>query len=66
MPEKKTKHYTAEFKELAAKLAVESNLQISTTASELGMQKNIPHAGYTIYRLWQHVYHINDNVRINQ
>ena len=50
MPEKKTTHYPAEFKESAVKLAVESNLLISTTARKLGMKKKhpIPHAEYTI------------------
>ena len=43
MSEKKTKTYTAEFKESAVKLAVESDQPVSTTAKELGVNVNTLH-----------------------
>ena len=53
MSEKKIKHYTAEFKESAVKLAVESDLAINTTARELGMKEN------TLYN-WVNHFHKSD------
>ena len=37
MPNKKTKNYTAEFKEAAIKLVTESNQSLSETAKDLGI-----------------------------
>ena len=37
---KQSKEYTAEFRESAVKLAVESNQSITKTAEELGVNKN--------------------------
>ena len=43
MSEKKTKSYTAEFKESAVKLAVESDQPATVTARELGVNVNTLH-----------------------
>lgn len=43
MSEKKTKTYTAEFKESAVKLAVESSQPVTVTARELGVNVNTLH-----------------------
>ncbi|MCG8453263.1 MAG: transposase [Spirochaetales bacterium] len=43
MSEKKTKSYTAEFKESAVKLAVESDQPVTVTARELGVNVNTLH-----------------------
>ncbi len=43
MSEKKTKSYTAEFKESAVKLAVESDQPVSATAKDLGVNVNTLH-----------------------
>lgn len=43
MSEKKTKYYTAEFKESAVKLAVESDQPVTVTARELGVNVNTLH-----------------------
>ena len=43
MSEKKSKTYTAEFKESAVKLAVESDQPVTETASELGVNVNTLH-----------------------
>jgi len=43
MTEKKTKNYTAEFKESAVKLAVESDQSVAATAKELGVNVNTLH-----------------------
>ena len=41
--EKKQNHYTAEFKESAVKLAVESDQSVTKIAEELGVNKNTLH-----------------------
>jgi transposase len=38
--QKKQNHYTAEFRESAVKLAIESDQAVSKTAEELGVNKN--------------------------
>ena len=43
MSEKKVKTYTAEFKESAVKLAVESDLPVTDTARDLGVNANTLH-----------------------
>ena len=43
MTERKSKNYTAEFKEAAVKLAVESAQSITATAKELGVNVNTLH-----------------------
>ncbi len=43
MSEKKTKSYTAKFKESAVKLAVESDQPVSATAKDLGVNVNTLH-----------------------
>ncbi len=43
MSEKKTKTYTAEFKESAVKLAVESDKPVTETARELEVNANTLH-----------------------
>ena len=40
---KKPNHYTAEFKESAVKLAIESDQPVSRTADELGINMNTLH-----------------------
>ena len=49
MPEKKSKNYTAEFKESAVKLAVESDQPVVTTARELGVNVNTLHTWIAKY-----------------
>ena len=41
--QKKPNHYTAEFKESAVKLAIESDQPVSKTADELGINMNTLH-----------------------
>lgn len=47
--QKKQKHYPAEFRESAVKLAVESDQPISKTAEELGVNKNTLHTWISKY-----------------
>jgi transposase len=47
--QKKQNHYTAEFKESAVKLAVESDQPITKTAEELGINKNTLHTWISKY-----------------
>lgn len=47
--QQKQKHYPAEFRESAVKLAVESNQPISKTADELGVNKNTLHTWISKY-----------------
>lgn len=49
MSEKKTKSYTAEFKENAVKLAVESDQPATETARELGVNINTLHTWIAKY-----------------
>ena len=49
MSEKKVKNYTAEFKESAVKLAVESDKPVTVTAQELGVNVNTLHTWITKY-----------------
>ena len=49
MSEKKTKTYTAEFKESAVKLAVESGQAVAVTARELGVNVNTLHTWIAKY-----------------
>ena len=49
MSEKKVKNYTAEFKESAVKLAVESDKSVTETARELGVNINTLHTRITKY-----------------
>ncbi len=49
MSEKKVKNYTAEFKESAVKLAVESDKPVTETARELGVNINTLHTWITKY-----------------
>ena len=51
MSEKKTKSYTAEFKESAVKLAVESDQPVSATAKDLGVNINTLHTWIKLHRL---------------
>lgn len=46
---KQSKEYTAEFRESAVKLAVESDQPISKTAEELGVNKNTLHTWISKY-----------------
>ena len=48
--QKKLNHYTAEFKESAVKLAIESDQPISRIADELGVNKNTLHTWISKYR----------------
>lgn len=48
--QKKLNHYTAEFKESAVKLAIESDQPVSRTADELGVNKNTLHTWISKYR----------------
>lgn len=41
--QKKSNHYSAEFKESAVKLAIENDQPVSKTAEELGINKNTLH-----------------------
>ena len=50
MSQKKTNTYTAEFKESAVKLAVESDQPVSQTAKELGINVNTLHTWISNYR----------------
>lgn len=50
MSEKKAKSYTAEFKESAVKLAVQSNQSITQTARELEVNVNTLHTWIGKYR----------------
>ncbi len=47
--QKKVNHYTAEFKESAVKLAVESDQPVSKTADELGVNANTLHTWLSKY-----------------
>ena len=47
--QKKQNNYTAEFKESAVKLAIESDQPISKTAEELGVNKNTLHTWISKY-----------------
>ena len=47
--EKKQSYYTAEFKESAVKLAIESDQPITKTAEELGINKNTLHTWISKY-----------------
>ena len=47
--QKKQNHYTAEFKESAVKLAIESDQPISRTADELGVNQNTLHTWISKY-----------------
>ena len=49
MSEKKTKSYTAEFKESAVKLAAESDQPVTVTARELGVNVNTLHTWMAKY-----------------
>ncbi len=49
MSEKKNKSYTAEFKESAVKLAVQSDQSVSVTAKELGVNVNTLHTWIAKY-----------------
>ena len=45
----KPNHYTAEFRESAVKLAIESDQPVSKTAEELGINKNTLHTWISKY-----------------
>ena len=47
--EKKLNHYTAEFKESAVKLAVESDQSVTKIAEDLGVNKNTLHTWISKY-----------------
>ena len=47
--QKKQKHYPAEFRKSAVKLAIESDQPISKTADELGVNKNTLHTWISKY-----------------
>jgi len=47
--QKKVNHYTAEFKESAVRLAVESDQPVSKTADELGVNTNTLHTWLSKY-----------------
>ena len=49
MSQKKTNSYTAEFKEAAVKLAVESDQPVTQTARELGINVNTLHTWISKY-----------------
>lgn len=50
MSQKKSNSYTAEFKESAVKLAVESDQPVTQTARELGINVNTLHTWISKYR----------------
>ena len=50
MSQKKTNSYTAEFKEAAVKLAIESDQPVTQTARELGVNVNTLHTWISKYR----------------
>ena len=56
---KQQKEYTAEFRESAVKLAVESDQSITKTAEELGINKNTLHT-------WISKYHRPKKQKLNQ